>query len=81
MAAGMFRQTIDEYLRGETVPPIKYYEVEQTRIVKVAANDEQGALAVANEAFKENASGERDSWGHSIGRVEVTNINITREFI
>jgi sortase (surface protein transpeptidase) len=64
------------------MPETKYYTIKQTRVVKVTANDEQGALAIANQAFGTGESEEKiDDWGHVLGRVEVTSIEITRDYI
>lgn len=62
------------------MPEVRYYEVEQTRVVKVAANDEAGALAVATQAFETaNTVEQIDSWGHSVGAVQVTDVTIRKE--
>lgn len=66
------------------VPEVRYYEVEQTRCVKVAANNEIDALVVANQAFATNSQTDLvrfpgDRRGATVGDIEVTNVNITRE--
>lgn len=62
------------------MPEIVYYEVEQTRVVRVAANDERSALDIANVAFGHNSATEIvDRRGHSIGRVKVKSVYISRE--
>jgi hypothetical protein len=68
------------------MPEIKYYEIEQSRVVMVAANNEVDALAIATKAFATNnsvASGEEsgEPWGHTLGNIEVTNVTISRELI
>jgi hypothetical protein len=64
------------------MPQPRYYTIEQTRSVKVTANDEEVALALANEAFGiQRSEGKFDGWGHTLGRVEVTHVDITQENI
>jgi hypothetical protein len=45
------------------MPETKYYTIKQTRVVKVTANDEQGALAIANQAFGTGESEEKLTTG------------------
>lgn len=59
------------------MPPIKYFEIEQSRSVQVAANNEEEALAIANRAFDGKTEGELDHWGRRIGAVEINSVNIT----
>lgn len=66
------------------MPKIQYYEVEQTRSVRVAASNEIDALAVASHAFATNSQTDLvrfpgDRQGATVGDIEVTNINISRE--
>lgn len=68
------------------MPAIKYYEVEQTRTVKVAANSIVDATRVATEAFdapKNNedrlATAPDGIFGTVHGYVEVTRLDVTKE--
>lgn len=64
------------------MPEIRYYEVEQTRTVKVRANNEVDAVTVATALFDDNVE---EIWypdgrvASAIGRIEVTQVYITRE--
>lgn len=66
------------------MPAIKYYEVTQTRKVRVAANDIQGAAIIADREFvKEDKNPpivpEGEVWGHAAGSIEIINIDIRKE--
>jgi hypothetical protein len=63
------------------MPEIRYYEVEQTRTVKVAANNEESALRIANDAFDGNSEKAIDDWGHALGDVSITDVHIKRECV
>lgn len=68
------------------MPAIKYYEVEQTRTVKVAANSIVDATRVAAEAF-DAADNNKDKlatapdgiFGEVLGTVEVTRLDVSKE--
>lgn len=66
------------------MPEIRYYEVEQTRMIKVQANNELDAAAVAIASF--DTDGKIDvlafsdnRQGRTLGQIVVTNVNISRE--
>jgi hypothetical protein len=68
------------------MPAIKYYEVEQTRTIKVSANSIVDAIRVAAEAFdapKNNedrlATAPDGIFGNVHGYVEVTRLDVTKE--
>lgn len=66
------------------MPEIRYYEVEQTRKVKVWANNEVDALTVASASFSTNEKVERTEFpggrqGGTLGDVVITEVNVTRE--
>lgn len=68
------------------MPEIRYYEVEQTRIVKVRANNEGDALAVATQAFNTNSQTDLMRFpdhreGATVGEILITNVNISREYL
>jgi hypothetical protein len=63
------------------MPEVRYYEVEQTRTVKVAANNEESALRIANDAFDGNVERVIDDWGHALGDVSIIDVRIKRERI
>lgn len=63
------------------MPEIRYYEVEQVRSVKVAANTEADALAVAEEAFRTNSKtdlirfpGNRSAAALDVPQIETVHI-------
>lgn len=64
------------------MPEIRYYEVEQTRTVKVQANNEVDAAMIATEAFDGDLAQVNFPDGRVarvLGDIVVTNININRE--
>lgn len=65
------------------MPEIKYYEVEQTRTVKVWANDEVAAAQLAAHMFFTNQGVEHVNQpnvaGAVLGNITITNVNISRE--
>lgn len=68
------------------MPEIKYYEVEETRTVKVQANSAVDASRIAAAAFANGQNsdngtvrGPEDVWGNTIGRIEITNLNVSKE--
>jgi hypothetical protein len=63
------------------MPEIRYYEVEQTRTVKVATNNEESALRIANDAFDGNVERVIDDWGRALGDVSIIDVRIKREHI
>ncbi len=66
------------------MPAMKHYLVDQTRQIKVWANDEAGALAVANSAFTHGQDHHSirvrpgDVAGNAISQVEITEVKICR---
>lgn len=66
------------------MPPRKYYEVEQTRVVKVAARNESEAGAIATEFLTNGESATLAAMkttlqGEPLGRIEVTDLTIRQE--
>lgn len=67
------------------MPAVKYYEVEQTRTVKVWANSATEAALVADDAFAKARSEDvsplpEELQGRVIGLIEVTRLDITKEY-
>lgn len=69
------------------MPEIQYYEVEQTRTVKVTANSAAEAATIASEGFDKGfvdykagtESSDPEIWGRTIGEITVTNLNVRKE--
>lgn len=66
------------------MPEIKYYEVEQTRTVKVQARNESEAGAIATEFFTNGESATLEAMktalrGAPLGNIEVTDLTIRKE--
>lgn len=66
------------------MPPIKYYEVEQTRTVKVSARNESEAGVIATEFLTNGESAvlaalKTTLQGAPLGNVEVTDLTIRKE--
>jgi hypothetical protein len=64
--------------------PVKYYEVEQTRTVKVWANSPEEAIYIASAEFAKEQPQDgvlpSDLQGRVVGNIEITNINATKEY-
>lgn len=67
------------------MPQIRYYEVSQTRKVKVSANNPTDAVRIADEAFTngQDANGNITSpdgvWGNTTSRVRVSDVSCYEE--
>lgn len=66
------------------MPAVIYYEVTQTRAIKVAANNEVDALAMATAAFASNGQHNimqftDDRQARTLGSIEVVDAHITKE--
>jgi len=66
------------------MPPAKYYEVEQTRTVKIWANTAAEAAYIATAEFAKAQDTEvtlpTELQGRAIGNIEVTRLDISKEF-
>lgn len=66
------------------MPAVKYYEIEQTRTVKVAAANPAEAAYVASAEFAkeqpQDSSLPTELQGRVIGNIEVTNLTISKEY-
>lgn len=72
-------------VKEKPVPSAKYYVVEQTRSVKVTANNEASAFLIAQAAF---ATGQTPAgkvvepppnvWGDTTSKIEVDEVRVRR---
>lgn len=58
------------------MPVNKYYEVEQTRTVKIRANSAIEAANMANAVFEKGPEAAQD---HILGQIEVTRLDISKD--
>jgi len=67
------------------MPEIRYFEVTETRKVKVAANSPDDAVRIAAAAFEhgqnsdyavKNGHGPHDVWGNTISKVRVVKMKV-----
>jgi hypothetical protein len=70
------------------MPEAKYYDVVQTRIVKVRANDAISAAKIAEAAFENGQNTDNGVknppegvWGNTTSRVEVIDVHIRKDLI
>lgn len=66
------------------MPEIKYYEVIQTRKIRVAANTPEDAMIVSSREFAKESKvppivPESEIWGHPTSPAEITSIDIRKE--
>jgi hypothetical protein len=67
------------------MPAVHYYEVEQIRKIKVQANSAADAARLASDKFNEGqdidepSEGTVDAWGQTLGKIEIVNLNVTKE--
>lgn len=61
------------------MPPVRYYEVEQTRVVNVSAYDEIDAAVIAKAAFDGQPKPD-GVFGNTLGAVEVNTLHISKEY-